>query len=221
MATSIDTTKTTTDSSANTKSTTSTTDTSANTSTTTTTVDSSSANTASTTTVTPAVQVVKAAPVASTVQTFQQKIDTIKASGSEEERTVVAQIENYISNMAIGVPQDEQKCGRQQMALWRLINIIGNYEGIKFNKGWGLLLDYFFENKDGALSERGVYRGAKYINLSSDDLNLFHAYLNLLLVTCEVKSRSNASKQINFAKLTKSASITPKMSSNIISFYKV
>lgn len=106
----------------------------------------------------------------------------------------------YVKVMRPGYPVPAEQGVQNQMRLFRCIESILRQEGAEFFQQLNYLLAVFKENRDGAFSERYLFRFWDNLALSQRDRTLFERLLNLFVITADHTSRADAVKHVDLNK---------------------
>lgn len=159
-----------------------------------------------------------ASPTPSAPLDFESAIAKLKVSGTENEKNVIAQLEQYMEDVKPGKPVDGIAGARAQANLWRLIIMIIERSGGEFTKLYSILLAFFEKYKDGAFHEQYVFRWSNQMTLSPAELATFQRLLNLIKITAEPKARQQSLRQVDL-KRTLQDVITETGRQRILGFY--
>lgn len=152
-------------------------------------------------------------------EAFSEKKKLSSTDGlSSIARSAVAVFEEYAVKMKPDLPQLEAQAIRYQVGLYRAITNTINKNSQDFNKAWGLLLKIFNDNKDGAFSERALYRYMSNITLSQDQCVAFRRITVLMRQTAPVDGRGRVVKMIDLNRVLEK-DITPEGRQRVINFY--
>ena len=155
------------------------------------------------------------------VTSFEDKIRRIKMVGTLAEKTLVEQLETYAKQMAPGIPVQGDLGARIQYGLHRTLMSVIDNGGEEFNNLWNIVLSYFFEYRKGVFDDYYVFRFAEYWGKTQEELNCFHRVLNLIMLSCDPKTRGqNVAKQVDFQR-TMSQGFSDRARQNILRFYQV
>lgn len=158
---------------------------------------------------------------APTVTSFADKIRRIKAVGTLAEKTLVDQLETYIKQMAPGLPVQGDAGARTQHGLLRTLMSVIDNGGEEFVNLWNIVLAYFYEHRKGAFDDYYVFRFAEYWSKTQEELNCLHRVLNLIMLSCDPKTRGQSvAKQVDFQR-TLSQGFSDRGRQNILRFYQV
>lgn len=124
-----------------------------------------------------------------TLNPIPTKVD-IKVQQDNLKLTIIAsQLQDYATNMHPSKAMNAVDGKANQTALWRTIEMILKLEGPEFIKGYTMLLDWFSENRQGALNERYIYRYFADLTIPTNDRKNFNRILNLLVATADPATR--------------------------------
>jgi hypothetical protein len=124
-----------------------------------------------------------------TLNPIPTKVD-IKVQQDNLKLTIIAsQLQDYATNMHPSKAMNAVDGKANQTALWRTIEMILKLEGPEFIKGFTMLLDWFSENRQGALNERYIYRYFADLTIPNNDRKNFNRILNLLVATADPATR--------------------------------
>lgn len=128
------------------------------------------------------------------------------------------QIQEYIDRMYPGNAHRGNEGAMLQVKLYRTIQTVLRMEGRRFITAYSLLLKMVNENRDGVFNERYVFRYFDALNITNPERRNFERILNLLLVTCDPKTRAKATRQVDI-ELTMEGFRNPEMYQRITEFY--
>ena len=155
------------------------------------------------------------------VTSFEDKIRRIKTFGTLAEKTLVEQLETYAKQMAPGLPVQGDVGARIQYGFLRTLMSVIDNGGEEFNNLWNIVLSYFFEHRKGVFDDYYVFRFAEYWTKTQEELNCFHRVLNLIMLSCDPKTRGqNVAKQVDFQR-TLSQGFSDRARQNVLRFYQV
>jgi hypothetical protein len=158
---------------------------------------------------------------ATTPTNFTDMVAQIKKSGTIAQKTLVASIEAYMTNMAPGKPVSNDDGAKFQYQLWKTIhNLAHNAPLPEFRSLWNLLLAYVHNHKQGVFADRYLFRFSEYWIQSIEELNGFQRILNLINLTCDPGTRVLGLRQVNLD-ATLSEAFTEDARQRILSFYRV
>ena len=124
-----------------------------------------------------------------TLNPIPTKVD-IKVQQDNLKLTIIAsQLQDYATNMHPSKAMNAVDGKANQTALWCTIEMILKLEGPEFIKGFTMLLDWFSENRQGALNERYIYRYFADLTIPTNDRKNFNRILNLLVATADPATR--------------------------------
>lgn len=128
---------------------------------------------------------------------FVNKMENLKSTGTSIERSVIARLQKYVTEMAPGIPKTTEEIVAAQRSLWFAITSTLEREHKDFNSCFSIILDFFKAYEKGAFGDRHVYRGSEFLPLPKDQIDAFHQIVNLIKITCESKSRKHALQQVD------------------------
>lgn len=149
---------------------------------------------------------------------FADTVAKIKVAGTVGQRSLVAQLEQYIAAMKPGMPVEAAAGSRNQTSLWRTIQNVIERSGDEFTSLYSLLLAYFEAYKDDAFHERYVFRFAENITMPADELATYQQMINLIKLTAPQKGRDVALRQVDLGRTMKS-NITEAGRQRVLGFY--
>ena len=126
----------------------------------------------------------------------------------------------YLEAMAVGKPTTVEEGVIQQSNLWNIIKWVLGLEGADFVRCYAKLLEVVLENRRGVFSERYAYRFFDSLRMSGNDRKNFERILNLLLTTCDPRTRALSMRQIDL-RTTLSGLVDPLMQQRIAGFYQI
>lgn len=129
-------------------------------------------------------------------------------------------IDAYVTAMNPATPVSTEEGVRAQTALWSIIRHVLSKTDGEFVVLYAKLLENVLTYRRTVFNERYVYRFFEHLRLSPNDRRNFERMLNLLLVTCDPKSRRLALRQVNL-NTTVSGFADNNVQQRIIGFYSV
>ena len=162
--------------------------------------------------------VINVATAAVIAGSFVDTVAKIKVSGTVAQRSLVAQLEQYIAAMKPGMPVEAAAGSRNQTSLWRIIQTVIDRSGDEFTSLYTLLLAFFEAYKDDAFQERYVFRFAENITMPADELATYQQMINLIKLTCSPKGRDVALRQVDLGRTMKS-NISEAGRQRVLGFY--
>lgn len=168
---------------------------------------------------------VKTAPVVQMKQPeapkgFKAMIEEIKANGTTEEKKLIANVEQYMTRMAPGLPMSGDEGARHQHALWKVIQgLVERAPQDQFRRLWNILLGYFEENKDGVFGDRYVFRFAESWHHSEAELSAFQRILNVIKLTSNANERSKGLRQVDLGRSLETG-FTEEARQRLLTFYQ-
>lgn len=106
-------------------------------------------------------------------------------------------LKDYIEKMHPSTPVATDEGVRQQTALWNAFRfVLGKTDG-EFVAVYARLLEHILAHRKTVFHERYVYRFFEHLRLSPTDRRNFERMLNLVLVTCDPKTRRLSLRQVN------------------------
>lgn len=137
----------------------------------------------------PAVQEAAAEPEA--VTALQKLIAKVRAEGLQAARVAVDTMDGYMQAMKPGLPVSDDEVVLQQNTLWRLLQrVFGDENQDAMTQGTDVLVAYFTEYRKTALAEVYVFRGAELMTLPQEQMQAFHAALNVLHIAAATGVKS-------------------------------
>lgn len=154
------------------------------------------------------------------VTDFQSMVKAVKDGNNIYQKSLVVALENYIRDMAPGIPMDSDKGARFQHTLWKSISYIAEQIPVEeFKKCWSLLLAFFHEYRKGVFHERYVFRFSEFWIWSEDELNAFQRVLNLIKLTTDSTTRNTELRHVDIDR-TLSVGFSDEARQRIVNFYK-
>lgn len=169
------------------------------------------------------------APIAPVVQEtvisnatpFTARIDAIKESGTNQEKALVAALDNYVDKMKPGAPIAPEQGVKQQYTLWKTILALAeNAPKEQFSALWNILLAYFDNYKEGVFHDRYLFRFIDQWIWSENDLKAMQNIFNLLQLTANPAKRKEGLARVQLEK-TLATGITDEGRDRINLFYLV
>lgn len=150
--------------------------------------------------------------------------DELLASLSPLGQTVFYQVREYMDAMMPGKAIDVDTGVRNQVKLYRALDLVFNrLDDNDFKKFYPALLYLFHEYGDEANGVFGmpyVYRFPEFITLSAPERDAFNRFLNMMIVTANPANRTEAVKSLNW-KYTLEQGLTEDARTRLQSFYGV
>lgn len=131
---------------------------------------------------------------------FQTYIENIKQNGTVHAKSLIVSIENYMREMAPGIPMDNDKGARFQHTLWKTIyQVVENVPVDEFRKCWNIILSYFnnYKERKSVFNERYVFRFSEYWVWPEDELSAFQRTLNILILTANPETRNQELRHVD------------------------
>lgn len=129
-------------------------------------------------------------------------------------------IGDYVSHMQPSKPISSEEGVRQQTALWNAIKyVLGKTEG-EFVAVYARLLEHVLEHRKTVFNERYVYRFFEHLRLSPNERRNFERMVNLMLATCDPKSRRLSLRQVNLP-TTLAGFADNALQQRVIGFYTI
>jgi len=126
----------------------------------------------------------------------------------------------YAEKMAVGLPTTVEEGSFQQVQLWNTIKWVLGLEGGDFVRCYSKLLEFVLANRRGIFSERYAYRFFENMKLPSNERKNFERIMNLLLATCDPRTRALSMRQIDMAS-TLGGMVDPLMQQRIVGYYQL
>ena len=115
----------------------------------------------------------------------------VRAEGLQAARVVVDTMDGYMQAMKPGLPVSDDEVVLQQNTLWRLLQrVFGDENQDAMTQGTDVLVAYFTEYRKTALAEVYVFRGAELMTLPQEQMQAFHAALNVLHIAAATGVKS-------------------------------
>lgn len=147
------------------------------------------------------VQAVVKETVVSNETPFTVRIDAIKESGTNQEKSLVAALDAYVDFMKPGAPVAPDRGVKQQYTLWKTILALAeNAPKEQFNALWNILLAYFDNYKDGVFHDRYLFRFIDQWIWSENDLKAMQNIFNLLQLTANPAKRKEGLARVQLEK---------------------
>lgn len=132
-----------------------------------------------------------AVPAADEQSAFQKLIAKVRTEGLQAARVVVDTMDGYMQAMKPGLPVSDDEVVLQQNTLWRLLQrVFGDENQDAMTQGTDVLVAYFTEYRKTALAEVYVFRGAELMTLPQEQMQAFHAALNVLHIAAATGVKS-------------------------------
>lgn len=155
----------------------------------------------------------------STLTDFQSLIESIRQTGNEDEKQLIASLSDYIVRMAPDSKLTNDEGARYQYNLWKAIsNLAENVSADRFKRCWNILLLYFKEYKNNVFAERYVFRFSEYWRWSGDELKALQCIINILMLTNNIETRTLGLKQVDLRRSLE-VGFTDLAKQKIINFY--
>lgn len=172
------------------------------------------------------------APVAETetpkenTPTKAPAVTKMVSGGNEKElalEVIQQNLEDYITMMAPGRSHRGTEGPIQQVKLYRTVQMVLRQKGSTFHRAFGYLLDFVNQHRKGAFNELYIYRyfdsRQMKTSLPAGERKKFERILNLLITTCNPKTRSKTMEQVDID-ATMESFRGPEMHQRVLGFYK-
>lgn len=103
----------------------------------------------------------------------------------------------YVEEMKPGKPVSVEHGVQQQMALWQIIRFVLARKGSEFVSLYAELLRLILAERRGVFHEKYIFRFHDALRLSQQDRRNYTRLLNLLLATCDPRTRQLALRQVS------------------------
>jgi len=151
---------------------------------------------------------------------FEQRIADLKTNGTPNQKTVIAEIETYLDRMRPGRPLSGDVGASYQFSFWMTLSkIVHRMPHDEFKNLWSLVLSYFHQYRDGAFSDRYIYRFAEFWSQPEKQLNAYQRLVNLIKVTADPLTRERGLRQVSMER-TLSEGFDEAARQRIIGFYQ-
>lgn len=124
----------------------------------------------------------------------------------------------YVKEMQPNRPTNPEEGAQHQAALWTIIKFVLNRKGSQFVALYAQLLATVLEHRRGCFNERYVYRFHDNLRMSNADRRNFARVLNLLLTTCDPKTRQLSLRQIDLTASLRDLADN-EMQQRVVGFY--
>ena len=152
-------------------------------------------------------------------QSFEERVADLKVTGSSHQKTLIAEMERYLERMAPNKPVTANEGVKHQFALWvEIRRVLESVPREEFKPLWTLLLQYFYQHRNGALGAHYVYRFAEAWPHAVRELDAFQAILDLLTMTADPNERGNVMRRIDFNKLMQRG-LSDEARQRLVNFY--
>lgn len=112
--------------------------------------------------------------------------------------SLTSRLEGYVQKMGPGQAVIDTAEGvLQQFQLWRTIRSVLDKKDEEFTLLFSALLKFVSTHRKGAFSEKYAFRFFDDLSLTGNERRNFERMMNLLLTTCDPRSRSVTIKQVN------------------------
>lgn len=125
----------------------------------------------------------------------------------------------YITEMKPGRPIDSKHGAVMQTTLWNAIRFVLGHDGSTFVALYSELLKTIAEHRRGVFDERYVYRFFSDLRMSSPERRNFERMLNLLLCTCDPRTRHLGLKQVSLRSVL--AGLDSKVQERVAGYYQL
>ena len=146
------------------------------------------------------------APVIETVvqtpETTTPAAAVITETAVVEKRSIIFQIavadlDNYVKNMARNVPQTSSSGAMYQVGLYRTFQKFLSLEAAEFKAGMDTLLGVIYANRDDVFNDSNPFRFNESTTLRDTDRKLFNRLLNLFIVAAAPATRKAVVERVN------------------------
>jgi len=170
----------------------------------------------------PSVAVTASAPSSTTSANvaFDTMVANLRKTGTVEQRAVIANFDDYLKTMALGIPIDPNDGVKKQFLLWNTIEMVLNRVSFgEFDTLWKIVLGYFHAHENGALHERAVYRFPEAWLYGQAELDTFHKMINLIKLTANPNARHSGLKQLDFNRTVADPLLSEDAKARLAVFY--
>ena len=109
----------------------------------------------------------------------------------------VADLDNYVKNMARNVPQTSSSGAMYQVGLYRTFQKFLSLEAAEFKAGMDTLLGVIYANRDDVFNDSNPFRFNESTTLRDTDRKLFNRLLNLFIVAAAPATRKAVVERVN------------------------
>ena len=109
----------------------------------------------------------------------------------------VADLDNYVKNMARNVPQTSSSGAMYQVGLYRTFQKFLSLEAVEFKAGMDTLLGVIYANRDDVFNDSNPFRFNESTTLRDTDRKLFNRLLNLFIVAAAPATRKAVVERVN------------------------
>lgn len=143
------------------------------------------------------------APIApaSANYSFQSKVDNLKKEGTQQTKTLIMYLEQYLVDMAPRKPLTSAEIVHRQQAFWKsaLLPLI-EQPSENFHQSFSILVGFFREYSEGAFHERYLFRGVEHFTQAKEQTDAFLALLNLIKILSKAVDRKTALRQVDLGR---------------------
>jgi hypothetical protein len=129
-------------------------------------------------------------------------------------------LKNYLAAMGPSKPIDGPQGALQQAQLWQTIKWVLTKERGEFTILYGKLLEIIAANRQGSFHERNAYRFFDQLKLSTPERRNFERMLNLMLTTCDPRTRALSMRQVDLRRVLEGFTDNA-IHQRIVGFYEV
>ena len=140
--------------------------------------------------------------VVQTPETTTPAAAVITETAVVEKRSIIFQIavadlDNYVKNMARNVPQTSSSGAMYQVGLYRTFQKFLSLEAVEFKAGMDTLLGVIYANRDDVFNDSNPFRFNESTTLRDTDRKLFNRLLNLFIVAAAPATRKAVVERVN------------------------
>ena len=140
--------------------------------------------------------------VVQTPETTTPAAAVITETAVVEKRSIIFQIavadlDNYVKNMARNVPQTSSSGAMYQVGLYRTFQKFLSLEAAEFKAGMDTLLGVIYANRDDVFNDSNPFRFNESTTLRDTERKLFNRLLNLFIVAAAPATRKAVVERVN------------------------
>lgn len=148
---------------------------------------------------------------------FENRVAFLKEKGTNEEKYVVAVLENYVSVCSTSI--DKNKIGVEQQRLWRLFEYIHN-KPQQFKSLFQIVIEFGRQYKTSVFEISKFYRAQEALTLNQDQLAAYNGIRQLILETISTKNRADVKRLVDIRKIVSYDCVPEHIRGFYVAFYE-
>ncbi len=164
--------------------------------------------------------VVTQAPKAAAVEkinTFESRIEWVKANGSVAEKQVINVLENYVKVCTTSISLEA--IAIEQQRLWRLFEYIHS-NPTEFRKLFNIVIEFGKQYKNTAFDISMFFRAQGAISLTGNHLQAFNNIRTLIINTINTNDKSKIKSILDIRKIIENDAIPEHVRAQYVAYYE-